>query len=99
MENPVSAGYDRSKIWKDGRQFRTEDIALGIINMCSSPSDHGVLAARLHRTDDIVCTGSVTQVRQGHHVLAGMAGLYHLRFHVPDGAEFATALGAALQSV
>ena len=77
-----------------------EDIALGIINMVfQSIGTMAVLAARLYQTEDIVCTGSVTQVRQGHHVLKGMAELYHLRFHVPDGAEFATALGAALQTV
>ncbi|MBP7401370.1 MAG: type II pantothenate kinase [Clostridia bacterium] len=74
-----------------------EDIALGIINMVfQSIGTMAVLAARLHGTQDIVCTGSVTQVRQGSVVLQGMSELYGVRFHIPDGAEYATALGAAL---
>ncbi len=77
-----------------------EDIALGIINMVfQAIGTMSVLAARLHHVHDIVCTGSVTQVRQGHHVLRGMSDLYQIQFHVPEGAEFATALGAALHHV
>ena len=75
-----------------------EDIALGIINMVfQSIGTMSVLAARLSQVEDIVCTGSLTQVHQGKKVLTGMSDLYGIRFHIPDGAEFATALGAALQ--
>ncbi len=74
-----------------------EDIALGIINMVfQSIGTMSVLAARLHGVKDIVCTGSVTQVHQGNNVLRGMSDLYGVRFHIPEGAEYATALGAAL---
>ena len=77
---------------KSGRR-----ISPGIINMVfQSIRPMAVLAARLHGTQDIVCTGSVTQVRQGSVVLQGMSELYGVRFHIPDGAEYATALGAAL---
>jgi type II pantothenate kinase len=74
-----------------------EDLALGIINMVfQAIGTISVLSARLCGVEDIVCTGSLTQVHQGNNVLRGMSDLYGVRFHIPDGAEFATALGAAL---
>ena len=74
-----------------------EDIALGIINMVfQAIGTISVLSARLCDVGDIVCTGSLTQVHQGNNVLRSMSDLYGVRFHIPDGAEFATALGAAL---
>ena len=74
-----------------------EDMALGLINMVfQSIGTMAVLSARLHGVRDIVCTGSMTQARQSREVFGEMASLYDMRFHVPDDAEFATAMGAAL---
>lgn len=73
------------------------DIALGIVNLVfQSVGTSAVLAARLCGVTQIVFTGNLTLVRQGKQVLQSFSDLYHVDVIVPDSAEYATAIGAAL---
>ncbi len=75
----------------------TADIALGIVNLVfQSVGTTAVLAARLSGIRKIVFTGNLTLVGQGKRVLDAFAELYNISIIIPDGAEFATAIGAAL---
>lgn len=74
-----------------------EDIALGIVNLVfQSIGTAAVLAARQSHLRDIVFTGNLTQVTTGKRVLDAFSKLYHVNIYVPEAAEFATAIGAAL---
>jgi len=73
------------------------DIALGIVNMVfQTIGMMAVFAARSVGASDIVLTGNLTAVPQAPELFAVLQRLTGLRFTLPEHAEFATALGAAL---
>lgn len=73
------------------------DIALGIVNLVfQSVGTAAVMAARLSRVSQIIFTGNLTLVKQGKKVLQAFSSLYDVDIVVPESAEFATAIGAAL---
>jgi len=73
------------------------DIALGIINLVfQTIGVLSIFAARTDGTQDIVLTGNLTNVPQSAEIFEGLMKLYAVRFHVPEHAEYATALGAAI---
>ena len=77
--------------------FRSSDIAMGIVNLVfQSVGTAAVLSARLRDIREIVFTGNLTLVSQGKKVLGSFSSLYGVRILVPEHAEFATAIGAAL---
>jgi len=74
-----------------------EDIALGIFNLVfQSIGTMAVLAARTVSLKDVVFTGQMTRVKQCRELFQVFSNMYHVHFHVPELAEFATAIGAAL---
>jgi len=74
-----------------------KDLALGVVNLVfQSIGTASVLSARLMGLSDIVVTGNLTRLSAGRKVLKGFSELYQLNFIVPDLAEYATAIGAAL---
>jgi type II pantothenate kinase len=74
-----------------------EDIALGIFNLVfQSIGTMAVLAARTVGLKNVVFTGRMTGVPQCKELFDVFSQLYHVQFHVPDLAEYATAIGAAL---
>lgn len=73
------------------------DIALGIINLVfQTIGVMSVFAARVDRTEDIVLTGNLTNVPQCREIFNSLAKIHPERFHIPEHAEYATALGAAI---
>ncbi|MDD2534591.1 MAG: pantothenate kinase [Eubacteriales bacterium] len=93
----LSADTTASNFGKVTDMATQADIALGIVNLVyQSVGTSAVLAARLSNIPRIVFTGNLTLVGQGKKVLDAFAGLYDIEIVVPDGAEFATAIGAAL---
>lgn len=73
------------------------DIALGIINLVfQTIGVLSIFAARTDGTQDIVLTGNLTNVPQSSDIFDGLMKLYAVRFHTPEHAEYATALGAAI---
>ncbi|MGI6617148.1 MAG: type II pantothenate kinase [Saccharofermentanales bacterium] len=74
-----------------------EDLALGILNLVfQSIGTASVLVSRLVKTDEIVFTGNLLRMAKGREILARFSDLYNVKIIVPDHAEFATAIGAAL---
>ena len=72
------------------------DIALGIINLVfQTIGVLSIFAARIDGTEDIVLTGNLTNVPQSREIFDGSQNSSG-KVHVPEHAEFATALGAAL---
>lgn len=74
-----------------------KDLALGVVNLVfQSVGTASVLSARLMNLQDVVVTGNLTKLTAGRKVLQGFSELYKLNFLVPELAEYATAVGAAL---
>ncbi|HEY8422572.1 MAG TPA: type II pantothenate kinase [Thermoclostridium sp.] len=73
------------------------DIALGIINLVFQVIGvMSVFAARTDGTKDIVLTGNLTNVPQSRDIFDGLTKIHPVKFHIPEHAEYATALGAAI---
>ena len=77
-----------------------KDLALGVVNMVfQSVGTASVLSARLMGLTDVVVTGNLTRLSAGRKVLKGFSELYQLNIVVPELAEYATAVGAALSEL
>lgn len=73
------------------------DIALGIINLVFQTIGMiAVFATKTEKVLDVVLTGNLTNVPQARDVFNGLTGLYKVNFYIPEDAEFATAVGAAM---
>lgn len=93
----LSADTTASNFGKLTDSARPADIALGIVNLVfQSVGTAAVMAARMSGVKKIVFTGNLTLVSQGQRVLGAFSDLYNVDIIVPESAEFATAVGAAL---
>ncbi len=73
------------------------DYALGILNLIfQAIGVMAVLAARSSGESDIVLIGKLAHIPQARDVFRGLSKLYRVAFHIPENAEYATAVGAAL---
>lgn len=74
-----------------------EDMAIGIVNMviqCIGKS--AVLSALNSGIKDFVLIGNLAKLPHCDRVTHDFEKMFHVKFHVPEYAEYATALGAAL---
>lgn len=86
-----------SNFGKVGDQATPNDLAMGIVNLVfQSVGTDAVLAAKLEKVEKIVFTGNLLHLDKGRHVLADFSQLYSVDILIPERAEYATALGAAL---
>lgn len=74
-----------------------EDLALGLVNMIyETIGMMAVFNSRMHGTKDIVLTGNLTQLAQAPRIFASLSEMFDLNFMIPDRAQYATVIGAAL---
>ena len=73
------------------------DIALGIINMIyETIGMQAVFAARGYGIRDIVLTGNMAILPQANKIFGNLNQLFDVNFIIPERAQFATVIGAAL---
>ena len=73
------------------------DIALAIINMVFETAGMlGIFAARDKGLHDIVLTGNLTTIPQAKDIFESLNTIFDINFIIPETAQFATAIGAAL---
>jgi type II pantothenate kinase len=73
------------------------DIALSIINMVfETAAMLGIFAARSKNLHDIVLTGNLTSIPQAKPIFEDLQKIFDMNFIIPEHAQFATAIGAAL---
>lgn len=73
------------------------DVAMGIINLVFQTIGMlSIFATKIHNTRDIVLTGNLTNVPQARDIFNSLTELFGVTFHIPDKAEYATAVGAAI---
>ena len=76
------------------------DLALGIINMVFQTA--GMLAVFVAKNDtirDVVLTGTLAIFPQAKGLQSSFSSVSDLRFHIPPNAVFATAIGAARNTI
>lgn len=74
-----------------------EDVALGIIYMVLQCIGQSVILAALNSDiHDFVLIGNLTKLPQCKDIFPRLEDMYGGRFHIPDYAEYRTAIGAAL---
>jgi len=74
------------------------DLAAGLMNTIYQTAGMlAVFALREQEERNIVVTGSLAALPQAQPLLDGVGAMYGLQFRIPDGAPFATAIGAAAQ--
>jgi type II pantothenate kinase len=73
------------------------DYALGILNLIfQAIGVMAVFASRASSEDEVVLIGKLAQIPQARDIFRGLSKLYKVAFHIPENAEYATAVGAAL---
>jgi len=74
-----------------------EDVAAGIIHMVLRSIGQSVILAALNsHIKDFVLIGNLAKLPQCKEIFPIMEEMYQCHFHIPEYAEFRTALGAAL---
>ncbi len=73
------------------------DIALAILNMVFETAGMlAIFAARSKNLRDIVLTGNLTSIPQAKEIYASLEPIFDVHFIIPEHAQFACAIGAAL---
>jgi type II pantothenate kinase len=76
---------------------KTEDIALGLLNMMYQTIGLlSVFAAKGRNNDRVIVTGSGSDNEIGQKILHRITDMYGVRFEFPPDAEYTTAIGAGL---
>lgn len=91
-ENMTAANFGKIS------EFATkEDLALGLINMIfETIGMMAVFNSRMHKTRDIVLTGNLTQIAQAKGTFKTLSDMFDVNFIIPERAQYATVIGAAL---
>jgi type II pantothenate kinase len=80
-------------------QASRSDYAAGIINLVfQTIGMFSIFAARIQDDKDIVLTGQLVNFPQARAIFDDLSNLFHVNFHFPEHAEYATAIGAAISS-
>lgn len=75
------------------------DINLGILNMIfESIGMQAIFAARGYGIRDIVLTGNMSVIPQANEIFTNLNSLFDVHFIIPQRAQFATVIGAALSA-
>lgn len=73
------------------------DVALGIVNMVAEIIGMlAVFAARSYHLYDVVLTGNLTAIAPIRRVFTVLEDTFRIRFAIPENAQYATVIGAAL---
>ena len=94
----MSAELTASNFGKVSDLADRADIAAGIINtVFETIAMMAIFAARGKGISDIVLTGNMTTFSSCKKVFGEMSTLFGVNFIIPENAQFATVIGAALQ--
>ena len=93
----INEEFTASNFGKLSDLANKHDIALGIVNMVAETiAMLGVFAARNYKTNKVVLTGNLTSIEPIIEVFGKLEDNFDVKFIVPDNAQYATVIGAAL---
>jgi type II pantothenate kinase len=85
---------------KLGDQPGRGDLALGIVNMVLQTIGLlAIFAARCGGDRDVVLTGKLAGLGRIREITRRLGDLFRIDFHIPERADYATAIGAALTAM
>lgn len=93
----LPASTTASNFGKLTDQATDKDIALAILNLVGQTI--GVLsiaAAQANNINKIILTGKLASIKPLKSILKGVADLHKTKFIIPENADFATVIGAAI---
>lgn len=94
----LPASVTASNFGKMSDKASDNDIALALINLVGQTvALLGIWAARANNIGDIVLIGKLAGIPQIKAITQRVGDLYHETIHVPDNADYATAIGAAIK--
>lgn len=94
----INAEITASNFGKLSDMANNNDVALGIANMVAETiAMLSVFAARSYRIQNIVLTGNLTALPSIVKVFKGVESAFGVTFLIPERAQFATVIGAALR--
>ena len=86
-----------SSLVKASMSTTIDDMAIGIIHMVIlSIGQSAIFSAMNSPIKDFVMIGNLAKLPQCDPIFKMLEELYQVRFHIPEYAEYRTALGAAL---
>ena len=93
----INANLTASNFGKLSDIANSNDIALGISNMVAETiAMLSVFAARSFGVETVVLTGNLTTLPSVARVFEGLEKNFGIKFVIPENAQFATVIGAAL---
>lgn len=93
----ISSNLTASNFGKLSDIANNNDIALGISNMVAETiAMLSVFAARNFKVGNVVLTGNLTSLPSVTRVFEGLEQTFGVKFIIPELAQFATVIGAAL---
>ena len=93
----INADITASNFGKLSDIASKNDVALGIANMVAETiAMLSVFAARSFGVETVVLTGNLTSIKAITKVFEGLEANFGVKFIIPEAAQFATVIGAAL---
>lgn len=93
----INADMTASNFGKLSDLASNNDVALGIANMVAETvAMLSVFAARSFGVKNVVLTGNLTSISSITRVFEGLEATFGIKFIIPELAQFATVIGAAL---
>ena len=93
----INADITASNFGKLSDIASKNDVALGIANMVAETiAMLSVFAARSFGVETVVLTGNLTSIKAITKVFEGLEANFGVQFIIPEAAQFATVIGAAL---
>ncbi len=93
----INENLTASNFGKLSDMASNSDLALGITNMVAETvAMLSIFAARSYQLKDIVLIGNLTTLAPIRRVFESLSDSFHVRFNIPENAQFGTVIGAAL---
>ncbi len=94
----LPANVTASNFGKMSDKASDDDVALAILNLVGQTIGLlGIWAARANHFNDIVLIGKLVGIPQMKEIAQRVADLHKTTIHIPENADFATAIGAAIK--
>lgn len=95
--NNLPASTTASNFGKMADEATNKDIALAILNLVGQTIGIlGIAAAHANNLKTIILTGRLAGIKPLKDILNGVADLHKTKFIIPENADFATVIGAAI---
>ena len=95
--NDLPASTTASNFGKLADEATDKDVALAILNLVGQTIGIlGIAAAHANNLETIILTGKLASIKPLKEIFNRVADLHKTKFIIPENADFATVIGAAI---